>query len=125
MHVAALENLLWLVQMMMYPLQAAQIAALKQDKIPIKVPLEYANYADVFLFNLAMELLENTDINKYTIDVRDGKQPPYAPTYSLGLIELEILKIYIETHFKTGFIWPSKSLANAFILFDEKPVGSF
>ena len=36
-------------------------------------------------------------------------------------MELEILKIYIETHLKTGFIRPSKSLTSASILFDKKP----
>ncbi len=40
-------------------------------------------------------------------------------------MELEILKTYIETHLKTGFIQPSKSLAGTPILFDKKPNGSF
>ena len=40
-------------------------------------------------------------------------------------MELEILKTYIETHLKTGFIWASKSPASAPILFDKKPDGSF
>ena len=35
-------------------------------------------------------------------------------------MELEILKTYIETHLKTGFIWPSKSPAGAPILFNKK-----
>ena len=39
-------------------------------------------------------------------------------------MELETLKAYIETHLKTGFIWPSKSPAGAPILFDKKPDGS-
>ncbi len=34
------------------------------------------------------------------------------------------MKSYIETHLKTGFIQPSKSLANAPILFEKKPDGS-
>ena len=40
----------------MLPLQAAQIASLKQDEVPTKVLLKYADYADIFSFNLAMEL---------------------------------------------------------------------
>lgn len=38
--------------------------------------------------------------------------------------KLEVLKAYIETHLKTGFIRPSKSPAGAPILFDKKPDGS-
>ncbi len=47
------------------------------------------------------------------------------PIYILSLVELEILKIYIETYLKTGFIWPSKSSAKASIFFDKKSDGSF
>ena len=53
--------------------------------------------------------------------MEDGKQPPYRPIYSLGPVELEILKTYIKTHLKTGFIRPSKSPADAPIFFDKKP----
>ena len=51
-----------------------------------------------------MELPENTGINEHAIELIEGKQPPYALMYSLGLVELETLKAYIETHLKTGFI---------------------
>ena len=71
-----------------------------------------------------MELPENTSINKHAIKLQDGKQPLYRPIYSLRPVELKTLKTYIETHFKTGFIQPSKSLAGAPILFDKKPNGS-
>ena len=40
-------------------------------------------------------------------------------------MELEILKTYIKTHLKTGFIQPSKFLTGTSILFDNKPDGSF
>ena len=72
-----------------------------------------------------MELPKNTGINKHAIKLQDGKQPPYVPIYSLGLVELETLKTYIKTHLKFGFIWPFKSPAGAFIQFDKKPDGSF
>ena len=36
-------------------------------------------------------------------------------------MELETLKAYIETYSKTGFIWPSKSLADVSILSNKKP----
>ena len=69
-------------------------------------------------------LPERTNLNEHAINLEDGKQPPYEPIYSLGPVELETLKIYIETHLKTGFIRPSKSPAGAPILFDKKPDGS-
>ena len=71
-----------------------------------------------------MELPENTGINEHAIELVESKQPPYGPIYSLGPVELETLKAYIETHLKTGFIRPSKSPAGAPIFFDKKPDGS-
>ena len=40
-------------------------------------------------------------------------------------MELEILKTYIKTHLKTGFIRPFKSPASTPILFNKKLDGSF
>ena len=68
-----------------------------------------------------MEPPENTGINDHSIELIESKQPQYAPIYSLGSVELETLKVYIEIHLKNGFIWPSKSPAGAPILFDKKP----
>ena len=120
MHVAALEAL----EPAVHPSWAPLLAALQQDKAPTEILPEYADYADVFSPDLAMELPENTGINEHAIELVEGKQPPYGPIYSLGPVELETLKAYIETHLKTGFIWPSKSPAGAPILFDKKPNGS-
>ena len=71
-----------------------------------------------------MELPENTGINEHAIELVEGKQPPYRPIYSLGPVELETLKAYIETHLKTGFIRPFKSHASVPILFNKKLDGS-
>ena len=65
-------------------------------------------------------LPERTELNKHAINLEDGKQPPYGPIYSLGLVELETLKTYIETYLKTGFNWPSKSPVSTPILLDKK-----
>ena len=78
--------------------------ALIQDEAPTKVPPEYADYADVFSFDLAMKLPKNIGINEHAIELQDDKQPPYGPIYSPGPVELETLKTYIKTHLKTGFI---------------------
>ena len=101
-HVAAFEALL--ARMAIYLSRAAQILALIQNKALTKVLPEYTNYANVFLFDLAMELPKNTSINKYAIKLHESKQPLYRPIYSLGPVELETLKTYIKTYLKTGFI---------------------
>lgn len=48
-------------------------------------------------------------------------QPLYMPIYSLGLVELKILKAYIEKNLANGFIKSFKSPAGALILLNEKP----
>lgn len=55
--------------------------------------------------------------------LKNGKQLPYKLIYSLGPVELEILKTYIKIHLKTGFIQPSKFPIGVSILFDKKPNG--
>lgn len=54
-----------------------------------------------------------------------GKQLSYRLIYSMQLVELETLKMYIKTHLKTGFIQPFKSPAGELIPFDKKSDGSF
>ena len=71
-----------------------------------------------------MELLENTRINKHTIELIDGKQLLYGLIYALSPVELETLKTYIKTYLKTGFIQSFKSSTNTLILFDKKPDGN-
>ena len=85
-----------------HPDRAAQIASLLTKEV--KIPDEYLDFTDVFSEKKALVLPERTKLNEHTIDLKDGKQLPYGPIYSLGPVELETLKTYIETHLKTGFI---------------------
>ena len=66
-------------------------------------------------------LLEHIEINTHAIDLKKGKQSPYGPIYSLGLMELEILKTYIEINLANYFFYTSKLLTTAPILFNKKP----
>ena len=102
----------------------AQVGALIFNKAPTGVPAEYSDYSNVFSAENTAELPENTGINEHAIELEEGKQPLFGPIYSLGPIELETLKTYIETNLANGFIRPSKSPAKAPILFDQKPNGS-
>ncbi len=87
-YVAALEAL----EPAVHLFRAPPLAELQLEKAPTEILLEYADYSDVFLFDLVIELPENTGINENAIELVEGKQPPYGPIYSLNSIELEILK---------------------------------
>lgn len=64
-------------------------------------------------------------MNKYAIKLINGKQPSYRLIYALNLVELEILKTYIEIHLKTRLIQASKPFTRASIFFNKKCNGSF
>ena len=98
---------------------AAQIAALSTKEV--KILDKYSDFANVFSEEKTLMLPKRTKLNEYTIELENGKQSPYRPIHSLGLVELKTLKTYIKTHLKTGFIRPFKSFADAFILFGKKP----
>ena len=98
----------------------AQVGALLFNKTFIEVLAEYSNYNNVFLAENAAELLKNTEINEHAIKLKEGKQLLFRHIYSLGPVELETLKTYIENILANGFIRPSKFPAEAPILFDWK-----
>ena len=106
-----------------HPDRAAQIASLLIEKV--RIPDEYSDFAIIFIEAKALVLPERTKHNGHAINLENDKQPPYEPIYSLGLVELEILKTYIETHLKTRFIRPSKSPTSAPIFSDKNLDGSF
>ena len=100
--------------------KAIQVGALLFNEAPIEVLAEYSDYSNVFSAENAMELQKNTGINEYAIKLEESKQPPFGPIYNLRLVELEILKTYIETNLAISFIWLFKSPARAHIFFDRK-----
>ena len=104
-----------LSSMSIHPAREAQIASLLAEEV--KIPTEYSDFFNVFSEEKTSELPELTELNQHAIELQDGKQPPYGPIYSLGPVELETLKTYIETNLANSFIRPSKSLAGAPILF--------
>ena len=109
-----------------HPSRRPQISGLIAEEALTKVPAKYLDFADVFSADLASELPEHTGINDHAIElVESCQQLPYGPIYSLGPVELETLKAYIETNLANGFIRPSKSPAGAPILFDRKSDSSF
>ena len=97
--------------MPIYPAREAQIASLVAEEV--KIPTEYSDFSNVFLEEKASILPEATELNQHAIELQEGQQPPYGPIYSLGPVELEMLKTYIETNLANSFIRPSKSPAGA------------
>ena len=101
-----------------------KVGALLFDKAPIEVPAEYSDYSNVFSAKNVAKLPEYTKMNNHAIELEKGNQPPFRPIYSVGPVELDILKTYIKINLADSFIWPSKSPTEAPILFDKKPDGS-
>ena len=122
-HVASLSSTP-LASLDVHSSRRPQVSGLIAEEALTKVSAEYSDFADVFSPDLASELPEHTGIINHAIELVDGQQPPYEPIYSLGPVELETLKAYIETNLANGFIRPFKSPAGAPILFDRKTDGS-
>jgi len=58
--------------------------ALKKHTNPaIKVPVEYHNYLDIFLWKKANKLPERRLYN-YKIVVKEGKHPRFGPLYGMS-----------------------------------------
>lgn len=98
--------------------------ALTKEQVLSKIAQKYEKYTDIFSPDLVIKFQEITKINKYVIELVEGKQLLYRSIFSLRLVKLETFKPYIETEFKTVFIWLSKLLSRAFILFDKKLNGN-
>ena len=90
---------------------------------PTIIPEIYKEYSDVFSKIDADILPENRPYD-CPIDIKEGSEPPFGPIYSLSLLELKVLKEYIEDNLRKGFIRPSKSPAASPILFVKKKDGS-
>ena len=122
-HVKAfVVHVTFLLTMPIYPAQKAQIASLVAEEI--KFPTKYSDFSNIFLEKKASILLEAIELNQHAIELQQDQQLPYEPIYSLGPVELETLKTYLETNLANSFIQPSKSPAGILIFFVGKPDGS-
>ena len=95
----------------------AQVGAFLFDKALTMILAEYSDYSNIFSAENVAELPENTGMNEHDIKLKESKQTPFEPIYSLGSVELEMLKTYIKTNLANNFIRPSKSPIGAPILF--------
>lgn len=67
-HIATLSAL----AMQVHPSYYAQLELLLASNTSTEVLFKYLDYANVFLFAYAMELLKNTSINKHVIKIVKG-----------------------------------------------------
>lgn len=109
-------------KIIIFLVQEAQITLLINEEVVI--PDEYFDYVNVFLEKSVAKLPKCSNINKHAIELEPGKQPFYKPIYSLGTLEFETLKTYIDTNLVNSFICPFKSPTGAPILFIKKPDGN-
>lgn len=58
----------------------------------IELLIMYFDFTHVFLPKLPIKLLEEANINNHTIKLVNNRQFYYSPIYSLGLVELKLLK---------------------------------
>ena len=106
-------------KMIIHPAWKAQIALMLAKEFII-LP-EYLDFINVSSKASAKVLPERTRINEHVFELEDDKQPSYRPIYSLGLVELKILKTYIKTNLANSFIQSLQSLTGTPIRFVYKP----
>ena len=82
------------------------------DKVPVSVPPEYSEFADLFNKESAEQLPEHQPWD-HTMPLIEGKQPPFGPIYPLSEFELRSLREYLDENLRKGFIRPSSSPAGA------------
>ena len=103
-----------------HPFRRFQIAGLIAEKTLTKIFAKYSDFANIFFPDLVSKLSQYTRINDHAIKLVNGQQPLYGPIYSLNLIDLKILKAYIQINLANRFIRPLKSPAGTLILFNQK-----
>ena len=106
------------ISILIYLFYQVQVALLISEET--EIPTEYSNFSNVFSSDSAVKLPEHIGINDNPINLLDNKQPLYSLIYSLGPVDVETLKIYIEVNLAGSFIRPSKSPASTPILFVQK-----
>ena len=107
-------------KMLVYSKKQAQVGALLFDKAFTEVLAEYSDYSNVFSAKYAVELLDNTGMNEYAIQLEENKHPVFGLIYSLKPVELENLKTYIKINLANSFIQPFKFPTGVLILFNKK-----
>lgn len=94
-----------------------------KEKLHSLVPKAYHGHLSAFSKQKADTLPPHRPYD-LSIELEDGKAPPYGPLYSLSETELKALSEWLEENLSKGFIRASQSPAGAPILFVKKKDGS-
>jgi hypothetical protein len=86
------------------------------------IPEEYHDFTDVFDKAKANILAPHQPYD-LKINLEEDSTPPLRHMYSLSQTELIALWEFIDEHLATGFIWPSRFLYGAPVLFAKKKDG--
>lgn len=106
-----------------HPSQEVKIVLLDVEKVTISS--KYTDYTNVFSLDSAAKLAKHIGINNHLMNLINDKQPPYGLINSLELVELKMLKTYIENNLANGFIRSFKSPTGDLILFICKKNNNF
>ena len=87
-----------------------------------KVPSEYHDLLPLFTKKEADKLPPHRYVD-HTIELEEGKKPPFGPLYNMSNLELQALGNYLDENQKKGFIRPSTSSSASPVLFVRKPGG--
>ena len=80
---------------------------------------KYSDFANVFDKDKADRQLKHSQHN-LVIEIEKGKLPLFGPVYDKSLIKLGVFCDYVNIMLAKRFIWPSKSLSRAPVLFVPK-----
>lgn len=86
------------------------------------LPPEYHDFANVFSEAEAYNLPPHCEFD-LRIETEGQELPKHGHIYSLSQTELDTLREFIDQNLKAGFIYPSKSLFGAPVLFTKKKDG--
>lgn len=100
LYIATLEALI--SELLVYLDKTAKITFLFTKKV--KILNKDTDFANNFSEKKTLILLKETNFNEYIIKLEGDKQSFHELIYSLELIELKKLKVYIKTNPKTGLI---------------------
>ena len=89
---------------------------------PTILPQKYSIFTEIFSPE-GIRILAPFNEYVYTIELKSDIVPLYSPIYSLTKPELEVLQEYLNDMIEKGWIYPSRSLVGAPILFILKKGG--
>ena len=87
------------------------------------LPLKYMPWASTVFSDIEVKVLAPHRPYDLSIDLEEGKSPPFGPMYRLSQEERDALAKYLDENLKKGFIRRSTSSAAAPILFARKKSG--